>query len=303
MKRNPITLITGGVLLVIFAFMLFTFQVRQTEVAVVTQFGKYSRSITNAGFQMRLPWPIEKVYEFDRRLQTFESKMDQATTLDQINLLARVYVGWRIGDPGIFLQRFNGDIATAERTLEPVVRSAKSVVLGRHNFSDLISTNEAELRFDQVEKEMLDQVRPRVRGDYGVEVEVLGIKQLQLPESNTSTVFERMRAERQRLVAKYQSEGERDAKIIRAQADGQANEILARAREEATRIAGRALVKAQDYYAVFEKNPGLAVFLFQLKALEESTREKTHLILDQQTTPFNLLNNSSATPPAGGANK
>ena len=54
MKRNPITLITSAVLLVIFVCMLFTFQVRQTEVAVVTRFGKYSRSVTNAGFQWRV---------------------------------------------------------------------------------------------------------------------------------------------------------------------------------------------------------------------------------------------------------
>ena len=72
MKQNKITLVTSGVLLLIFLCMLFTFQVRQTEVAVVTTFGRFSRSVTNAGFQWRLPWPVQKVYWFDNRLQIFE---------------------------------------------------------------------------------------------------------------------------------------------------------------------------------------------------------------------------------------
>ena len=136
MKRNPITLFTAAVLLVIFVCMLFTFQVRQTEVAVVTTFGRYSHSVTNAGFQWRLPWPVQKVYWFDNRLQTFESKIDQPITQDLISLLISVYLGWRITDPKLFLESFNGDITKAEQTLEPIARNAKSVI-GRHRFGDL----------------------------------------------------------------------------------------------------------------------------------------------------------------------
>jgi membrane protease subunit HflC len=303
MKRNPITLVTGGALLVIFAFMLFTFQVRETEVAVVTTFGKYSRTMADPGFHLRLPWPIQKVHEFDRRLQTFESKFDQSITSDSINLLAKIYVGWRIDDARVFLERFNGSIASAEQTLGPIVLNAKSEVIGLHAFGDLISTNASELRsFENIEQEMLERVQTRARQDYGVTVEFLGIKQLGLPQSNTSTVFQRMRAERQRLVRQYQAEGDREAAIIRARADGQASEILANAEREAIRIRGEAEQTAQEYYRVFEQNPELAVFLFQLKALEESLKERTHLILDQQTPPFNLLNEAAAESSAGGNN-
>jgi membrane protease subunit HflC len=298
MKRNPITLVTGGLLLVIFLAMLFTFQVRKTEIAVVTTFGRYSRSIADPGFCMRLPWPIQKVHKFDRRLQVFESKHDQSITSDQINLIASVFVGWKIaGDARVFLERFNGDVAEVERQLEPVVRNAKSEVLGLHRFSDLVSTNAADLKFDALEREMLERIQPRARSDYGLEIELLGIKRLSLPESITTTVFERMRAERQRLSAKFQAEGERDAKIIRARADGQANEILANARAAAARILGDAEVQAQHHYAVFEKNPELAIFLLQLRALEQSLKEKSHLVLDQKTPPFNLL--APDSKPAG----
>lgn len=299
MKRNPITLITAGVLLVIFFFMLFAFQVRQTEVAVVTTFGRYSRSITNAGFQFRLPWPIQKVYQFDNRIQSFERKFDQTITGDQINMMIAVYVGWRIADPRVFLESFSGDVTKAEERLEPLVRHAKSGVISRHAFSDLISTNETALKFDQIEREILTAVQAQAKGIYGIQIEHLGIKQLGLPESITSTVFERMRAERQRLVSKYQSEGNREASIIRSTADGDATEIIANAKSKAILIAGEAEEKAAGYYAEFEKSPELAVFLIQLKALEQSLKDRTSVIFDQQTTPFNLFN--GATPPGGPA--
>jgi modulator of FtsH protease HflC len=297
MKQNKITLVTSGVLLVIFLCMLFTFQVRQTEVAVVTTFGRYSHSVTNAGFQWRLPWPVQKVYWFDNRLQTFETKIDQPITRDQISLLISVYVGWRITDPKLFLESFNGDITKAEQTLEPIARNANGVI-GSHSFGDLISTNQADLKFDQIEKEMFDAMQAGTKPNYGLAIELLGIKQINLPDSITATVFERMKAERQQLVALHLSLGERDAKIIKAKADAEANDITARANAEKEKIIGQAEQKAAEYYAQFEKNPDLARFLFDLKATEQALREHTSLILGPQTPPFNLLN--VATNHSGG---
>jgi modulator of FtsH protease HflC len=125
----------------------------------------------------------------------------------------------------------------------------------------------------------------------------VGIKRLGLPESITTSVFERMRAERQRLVTSYQTEGDSEAKIIRANADAEANEILADAKAEAIRITGGAELKAQEYYSVFEQKPELAIFLMQLKALEESLKERAHLILDAQTPPLNLLGGAAQPQP------
>ena len=298
MKQNKITLITSGVLLVIFLCMLFTFQVRQTEVAVVTTFGRYSHSVTNAGFQWRLPWPVQKVYWFDNRLQTFESKIDQPITRDQISLLISVYLGWRITDPKLFLESFNGDITKAEQTLEPIARNAKNGVIGLHRFGDLISTNQADLKFDQIEKEMFDAVQAQAKSNYGLAIESLGIKQLNLPDSITATVFERMKKERETLVATYQSEGDREGKNIKAKADAAANDIIARASAEREKIIGKAEQKAAEYYAQFEKNPELAKFLFELRAVEQSLKERSSLILGPQTPPFNLLNGATNGSPS-----
>src|SRR2546427_4635718 len=51
-----------------------------------------------------------------------------------------------------------------------------------------------------------------------------------------STVFERMKKERETLVATYQSEGDREGKNIKAKADTAANDIIARAYAEREKI-------------------------------------------------------------------
>lgn len=294
MKRNPITWITGGVLVLIFALMLFTFQVRQTNVAVVTTFGKFSRSVTNAGFQLRLPWPIQDVYQFDNRIAVFDKKYEQTLTHDAINVLITVYAGWRVADPRLFLESLGGDPLRAENALEPAVRNAQNIVIGRHNFSELISTNVNELKFDQMEQEMLADIRERARTDYGLDIQFVGIKQLGLPESISAQVFERMRQERQTKVKTFEGEGAKEAQTIRTLADKDAARILDEARAKAIEIGGAAEATASASYKVLQQNPELAIFLFQRKALE-SLKERTTLIVDQNTTPFNLMRQGSVT--------
>jgi membrane protease subunit HflC len=294
MKRNPITLVTAGILALVFALMLFTFQVRQTEIAVVTTFGKFSRDITTPGFNWRLPWPIQRIYKFDNRIQNFERKFEQTTTRDAINILITVYAGWRVTNPRLYLESLNGDSLKAEQTIEPLIRNAKNGVISQYRFGELISTNQAELKFDQIEKNMLGTVRPAALSTYGIDVAFVGIKQLGLPESITTKVFDRMKAERQTRVKQYQTDGEKAARIIRAEADSKANQIMADAKAKVIEINGNAEARASEYYKVLQQNPELANFIFQRNALEQSLKEKATLILDQQTPPFNMMGGQGA---------
>jgi membrane protease subunit HflC len=299
MKHNTITWITSGVLILIFGLMLFAFQVRETEVAVVTTFGKYSGSLTNAGLYGRWPWPVQSVYKFDKRIQNFERKYEQTTTADARNLVLSVFVGWRVADPKMFLERFsNGDPIRVGQVFEGLVSDVKNSVISKHPFGDLISTNQAELKFDQIELEMRDSIRPLAAANYGIHVEMVGIKQMGLPESITAKVFDRMRAERTRLVKKYQSEGEAKASEIKSDANRKRQETIASAESAATLIRGAAEEKASTSYAVFERNPELAIFLLKLRTLETSLTNRATMVLDQQTPPFDLLNQLSNPTPA-----
>ena len=164
MKRNPLILFIAVVLVFIFGFLLFTFQVRKSEVVVVTTFGKTTRQITEPGLKWRMPWGIQMIHRLDQRVQNFEDKLTEGTTRDSLNLLTSVYVGWKITQPQVFFPRFAGNpepMAEAERALERVLSQAKSAVVGDHPLSDFVSATDNGTNFLVIEKQILEAVQKR----------------------------------------------------------------------------------------------------------------------------------------------
>jgi modulator of FtsH protease HflC len=301
MKKNPLNIIVAVLLVIIFGTWLVCFQVRKSTVVVITTFGKPTRTLTEPGFYMKWPPPIQWVNTFDQRIQNFDDKLDEALTSDHYNLLTMVYVGWKIKNAQEFFPRFkNGSIAEAERTMEGLLRSAKSAVVGQHPLSDFVSTDEKQLKFDAVEQEILSVLQDDVnKKNYGIEIEFLGIKKLEFPESVTAGVFKLMTSDRQKLISKTQSEGEAEASRIRSTADSKSVIMLADANAEATRIKGEAIAEAAKSFVVFEQNPELARFLLSLNALELSTKQHTTLIFDQHSQPFNLFQDYTTNQSTG----
>ncbi|MSU27231.1 MAG: protease modulator HflC, partial [Pedosphaera sp.] len=261
---------------------------------------KADEAVIKPGLRFKLPWPIQKVHRFDARVHNFEGKFEEAMTLDQRNVLVLVYVGWRITEPQKFNRSFPGGVDDAKRNLESLVRSAKNAAVGTHNFSDFINTDPAKLKFDEIEKEILLQVAGTAKEKFGLEVKSLGIKRLGFPESVTQKVFERMKEERQRLVKQFEGEGDRDATKIRSSAERERSEKLADAEAAATRSRGEAEKEAAKAYKTLEQNKELAVFLQKLASMEAIAKERTTLILDQNSSPFDLLRSTnSLVRPAG----
>jgi len=297
MNQNQIKVAIGSLLAIIAVLLLFSFQVRQTEVALVTTFGKPSRNITEPGWKWKLPWPIQSVQKFDKRIQTFEDKSQEVLTADARNLLVMVYVGWNISDPTRFRLALNS-MTEAEKNLESLLRSEKSAVVGKHPFAHFISTDEKELQFAQIEKDILDRVRPQAKDKYGIDIQFLGIKKLALPEAITERVFERMKAERQKYVQDLKAQGEARAIDIRSEAELERGKIIAAADAKVIELRGEAEAEARKHYEILEQNPPLAIFLKKLTTLEQSLKERSTLILDEHTPPFDLLRGTSVEMPA-----
>ncbi|HTI97519.1 MAG TPA: protease modulator HflC [Dongiaceae bacterium] len=299
MKRNSLTFIIGLLLLLVFVFMLFFFQVRQTEIALVTRFGKPTRSINvdperpDPGLHFKLPWPIERVQYFDKRIQDFDGKFEETLTQDHYPILISVYAGWVISDATLFRNRFDGSVARAETQLESLIFSEKKEVVGNQPFSHFISTDAKELKFTEIEQQILAKVQPLARANYGIDVQFLGIKRLGLPEAITQNVFDRMKAERQRVVQVRQAEGENQARDIRSDADLTRTRILAGADARVKEIQGQAEAEVSASLKVFEENPELAIFLLKVDALGAAAKEHSTLILDQRTPPFDLLDGAA----------
>jgi membrane protease subunit HflC len=197
----------------------------------------------------------------------------------------------------VFFPKFGDSVTRLEDALSGLARSAYSGVVGTHSFSDFISTDEKQLKFGQIEQEILARIQKDVQDKgYGVEVKFVGIKRIGLPESVTKLVFERMQAERQLQVRRIEAEGQREASDIRSAANLASAKVLTEADAEATRIRGEGDKLAAASLQVFEREPELGKFLVQLRALEDFLKDRTTLILDTQTFPLNLLNGGPSSP-------
>ena len=298
MKKNAITLTIAAILLVIFVLLLFTFQVRQSEVVVVSTFLKPTDTITNAGFHVKAPWPIQSINRFDQRVQTFEDKFSETYLADNSILLASVYVGWRISDAKAFFPKFpGGSVLAAQGKLENMLRSAKLAVIGKHSLADFVNSDPSQLKFEEIEKEIQASVQDELaKNDYGISIEFLGIKRIGLPDSVTQSVFDRMKAERNKYITEAQAQGDAQATKIKSAAERQAADLIADATASATRIQGEGEAEAAKMLGVFQQNPDLAVFQLQLEALKSSMNQKSTLIFDERWSPFSLLQNLPANP-------
>lgn len=291
MKRSPLTIAVAFVLIVVFGLLLFVYKVRKSEVAVVTLFNKVHDVKTTPGPALRWPWPIENVYKLDQRIQNFEGKFEPAKLPDQNILMLLVYVGWKIEDPSAFFSQFaGGSIPAAERTLEDVVRSAKNEVAGQHPFSDFISADEKQMKFTQIEDEILQRVRQQLKNHpYGLEVEFVRIKKIGLPETVTQNVFDRMGAERDYYISQIKSSGDEEASKIKSRADSDAAKVIADADAQAYKIRSQGELEMVKSLEVLQQNPELAEFNLKITALGDLTKNQATLVLDQSTSPLDLL--------------
>jgi len=289
MKKNLPSIITGLFLAVILVLYMISFQVRSTEMAIVRTFGKATPDAVikdAAGLYWKWPWPIQEVDKFDARVRLLETHTEQTATHDKKPVIITTYLGWNISDPYQFRTRFRAGEENAERRLREVVETRQKEVIGQYEFSQLISKNADELKFDEIEAAIRDRVQKDVAADYGIKVEMLGIKRLALPEDVTQSVFESMKAERQALAQKYKSEGESEKTNIISRAASQAATIMSFAERLAQKYRSEGNARAAEYYATLQKDESLALFLDRLRKLRDILKDRTTVVMTWDQYPF-----------------
>lgn len=299
MNRNVSTFAIGAVLIVIFALLLFMFQLSQSQTAVVTTFGKPVRNIQEPGAYFKWPWPIQRVYKFDARIQNFEDTFSEGLTADQNNLITCVYVGWKISNAADFLNHFrDGSVPAAQTMLESMLRTANLAVVSKHPLSDFVNADPAALKFDAIQNDIEQAVQGELATNQcGIQLEFLGLKRIGLPEGITQTVFDRMKNERLGIINRETYDGARQAQEIKAAADRQAADTIINAEAAATRIKAEGEAEAAKTLPVFEQNPELANYLLRLDALQQSLNQKSTLIFDERTPPFDLFTHLPTNSP------
>jgi hypothetical protein len=76
--------VVAAAVLVLLVWLTF-FAVRETEFALITQFGQPVRTITTAGLHAK--WPFQNITYFDRRLRVYDPRPSEFLTRDKKNLV------------------------------------------------------------------------------------------------------------------------------------------------------------------------------------------------------------------------
>ena len=289
------TMLLGFVVAAILLVAVFSFQLPQTQYAVVTTFGR-PKLVTAPGLHFRWPYPFQRVYTFDKRVRCFsggQGKLEETMTKDGHNILIGIYVTYRIDNAEVFFTSLE-NMTKAESQLNSLMRGAKNAAFGNYNFDQIVNTDARKMELNNIQNEILATLRERAKS-YGLEIISVGINTINVPKTISEKVFDRMIAERKKESDRIIAEGEMKAEKTKTSADTERARIIAAAEANALKTRAAADAQAAKFYKVFGENPELAEFLRKLDALRKVMKGRTTLVVDTNTPPFDLLKSRALT--------
>ena len=279
-QKIIIAIVLLAAIVIILAGSLFT--VDETEQAIITQLGKYVRTVTEPGLNFKVPF-LQTVNKFEDRVLEYDAKAAKIITSDKKHIVIDNYARWRIVDP-LKLYQTVRDVFGGQGRLDDIVFSEIREELARHTLTEIVSVNR-EAIMEKVHKQCDAKAR-----EYGIEVMDVRIKRADLPGEVAHSVYARMRAERHRIAKKYRSEGEEEAVKIRAITDKEKTILLADSYQQAEKLKGEGDAGAIKIYAeAFEKDPEFFAFVKTLEAYKKSLGRDTTIVLPSDSEFFQYL--------------
>jgi len=268
------------------------FIVHQNEQALVLRFGEPKRVVTTPGLNWKMPL-VDSVEIYDKRILDLDSQPQEVTASDQKRLVVDSFARYRIVDPLKFYQTLRYEEGVRSR-LGPIVESALRRVLGAATFQDLVRDKREELM------KRIAAVVNEEGAEFGLEVVDVRIKRADLPEQNSKSVFDRMRAERQREAAEFRAQGAAEANRIRATADREATVIRAEATRKGEELRGGGDAERNRIYAeAYSKDPEFFEFYRSMQAYEHGLKSNdTRLLISPDSEFFKYFTDPHGKPAA-----
>jgi membrane protease subunit HflC len=268
------------------------FIVHQNQQAIVLQFGNPRKIIQTPGLNWKLP-VVETVEYFDKRILDLDTQPQEVTVSDQKRLVVDAFTRYRIVEPLKFYQTVRST-NNVRNTLGPIVDSSMRRVLGGVSFQDVVRDKREEL-IKRIAKQVNDEGR-----EFGIEVVDVRIKRADLPRANSKSVFDRMKAERDREAAEFRAEGTAAANRIRATADREVTVITAEAMRKSEQQRGEGDAERNRIFAeAFNRDPDFFHFYRSMQAYDTAMKSKegTRMLLSPDSEFFRYFNNPLGTRP------
>ncbi len=264
------------------------FIVHQNEQALVLRFGEPVNLITKPGLNWKIP-VVDTVDIFEKRILDLDASPQEVTALDQKRLVVDAFARYRITNALEFYKTLRHEGAVRTR-LGPIIESALRGVLGGVTFTDIVRDKR-----DALMQRIAAQVNTQAAA-LGLEVVDVRIKRADLPEQNAKSVFDRMRAEREREAAEFRSQGVAESNRIRATADREVTVLKANATRRGEELRGEGDGERNRIFAdAFGKDPDFFGFYRSMQAYEAAIKSgDSRLVLSPDSPFFRYFND-----PAG----
>lgn len=285
-----------GIILFVVLLIFFTsvFTVTQGQHGILLRLGRLvedsatgKTKILAPGLHVKLPF-IENARIFDTRIQTLDIKSSRIVTRERKDVIADYYVKWRINDLAQYFRSTGGNEFKAETLLEQQLNTLLRAEFGKRTIPELVSDARGDIM------EVLHQGAEEQAGQLGIHVVDVRIKGIELPPSTSNAIYQRMRADMQKIANRHRADGKAEAEAIQAKADRDVTVILATARSNGQKIRAEGQAKAAGIYAqAFGQNQDFFGFYRSLLAYEASFNSRQDiLVLDQSSAFFDYFKRS-----------
>lgn len=289
MKKGGIALLVLVVIGVI-SVLSTAFTVRETEQALVLQFGEPRRVLVEPGLKFKIPF-VQDVKIVDRRVLDYDANKREIPTKDQKQVVVDAFARYRIVDPLEFYKTVGSELFLEQR-LDSVVDKGLRDVLGEATLAVVMTPKRSDL-MNEVTKQVATESKK-----FGIEVVDVRIKRIDLPEENSQAIFRRMQTQREQEARKFRAEGDKESRRIKAEADKQQRVIVAEAKKKAEILRGTGDAQAQAIYNdAYGKDEEFFDFWRSMQALRKGLGEKsTTYVGPPQGDFFRYFNNESGGP-------
>ncbi len=265
---------------------LFVFTVDEKETAIKFKFGE----IVQAGYEPGLHWRIPVIHtikKFNTRIQTLDNNPEPVLNTDNEYLMVDYFVKWKIKSVREFYITNEGSLERASANLNGVMKNALLQEFSKRTLEQVITTQRIELM------DNLQAQTKEIAENYGMEIVDVRIKQINLADAVSNSVYDRMRSERSAEAAEHRSNGRKEAINIEANTDKQISIMLAEAEERSAIIRGNGDAEAARLYAEsYNKNPEFYAFYRSLQAYVNSfaSSNGNMMVLDPKSEFFKYFN-------------
>ncbi len=276
-------------ILAIFLVSNMFYVLEPNESALVKQFGRVVSEQSSPGVYFKAPF-IQTVTYTNMAEHLYDLEASDVITSDKKTMIADCYAIWRVTDPLKFYQSLASSAKTAESRIDVAVYNSMKNVISSTPQTEVINGKDGSLNATILEN---------VNGidSYGINVNDVEVKLLDLPEDNKQSVYDRMISERNVISARYTAEGQQQAKeitndvestvrVMLSDANTRAAELEAEGDAEYYQILEEAYNSSEDARSFYE-------FIIGLNALKNSLAEGGTIVIDENNPLYSVIQNET----------